>query len=129
MDRQRISSGTPWESIAGYSRALRVGNIVYVAGTTASDETGAVVGENDAHAQATYIFQKIGKALAEAGASLNDVVHTRMYLTNINDWQDIAKVHGQVFETVRPASTLLEVSKLIAPEFLVEIEVEAIIAE
>lgn len=128
MDRQRISSGTPWESFAGYSRAIRVGNAVYVAGTTASDQNGNVIGKNDPYAQAAYIFQKIDKALREANASLTDVVRTRMFVTNIDEWEEIARAHGEVFKEIRPASTLVEVSGLIAPEFLVEIEVDAIIA-
>jgi enamine deaminase RidA (YjgF/YER057c/UK114 family) len=128
MCRQRISSGTPWESIAGYSRAVRVGEYILVAGTTASDETGSVVGKGDPYVQASYILRKIGKALAEAGAGLTDVVRTRMYVTNIDDWEEIARAHGEFFAEVRPAATLVEVSRLIAPEFLVEIEADAIVA-
>jgi enamine deaminase RidA (YjgF/YER057c/UK114 family) len=128
MGRQRISSGTPWESIAGYSRAVRVGEYILVAGTTASDETGSVVGKGDPYVQASYILRKIGKALVEAGAGLTDVVRTRMYVTNIDDWEEIARAHGEFFAEVRPAATLVEVSRLIAPEFLVEIEADAIVA-
>ena len=126
-ERQNISSGTPWEAVAGYSRAVRVGNVVYVAGTTASDETGAVVSQGDAHGQAVYIFRKIERALHEAGASMADVVRTRMYVTDIRLWEEVARAHGEFFANIRPASTLVEVSALVSPEHLVEIEVEAII--
>lgn len=129
MERVNISSGTPWESIAGYSRAVRVGPFVHVAGTTAADESGSVIGANDAYAQAAYIFRKIEAALAEAGATLADVVRTRMYVTNIDDWQRVSRAHSEFFDSVRPAATLFEVSKLITPEFLVEIEVDAIITK
>ena len=127
MGRQIISSGAPWESIAGYSRAVRVGNVVHVAGTTAADSSGAVMGERDPYIQSVNIFKKIESALKEAGAGLADVVRTRMYLTDIDDWQAVARAHGEFFQDVRPAATLVEVSRLIGPEFLVEIEVEAII--
>jgi enamine deaminase RidA (YjgF/YER057c/UK114 family) len=127
MDRQLISSGAPWEAIAGYSRAVRVGSAVIVAGTTAADEEGNVIGRGDPFVQATVILEKIAKALQEAGASLEDVVRTRMFVTNIDDWQEVARAHGQVFGAVRPAATLVEVSRLIADDFLVEIEADAII--
>jgi enamine deaminase RidA (YjgF/YER057c/UK114 family) len=127
--RQNISSGTPWEAFAGYSRAVRVGNVVHVAGTTASDETGAVHGAGDPYAQAVYIFQKIERALHEAGASMSDVVRTRTYVTDIRQWEAVARAHGEVFASIRPASTLIGVDALITPEHLVEIEVEAIVED
>lgn len=129
MERQNISSGTPWESIAGYSRAVRVGRFVHVAGTTAADKNGTVVGANDPYAQAVHIFNKIETALAETGATMADVVRTRMYVTNIGDWEQISKAHSEFFGNVRPVATLVEVSKLVTPEFLVEIEVDAIITK
>lgn len=129
VKRQNVSSGTPWESIAGYSRAVRVDRFVHVAGTTAADENGTVVGVNDPYAQTVHILTKIETALAEAGAMLADVVRTRMYVTNIDDWEQVSKAHREFFGPVRPAATLLEVSKLITPEFLVEIEVDAIITK
>ena len=128
MQRQNVSTGTPWEDVVGYSRAVRVGDHVKVSGTVAADESGAVVGEGDIHAQAEYIIQKIEQALAEVGATLNDVVRTRLFVTNIADWEGLARAHGAFFGAVRPATTLVEVSRLIAPEFLVEIEAEAIIS-
>ncbi len=125
--RQLISSGAPWEDIVGYSRAVRVGNIIEVAGTTAV-ENGEVVGKDDAYAQSVCIFQKIARALEEAGASMQNVVRTRMYVTNIErDWEGIGKAHGEFLKTVKPASTMVEVQKLMTPEMLVEIEVTAIL--
>lgn len=126
--RQNITSGTKWEEIVGYSRAVRVGSIVEVAGTTAVDENGALVGAGDPYEQARYIFMKIEKALHEAGASLNDVVRTRMFVTSIAHWEAVGRAHGEVFRQIRPASTLVEVSALINPEMLVEIEAQAILA-
>ncbi len=125
--RKNISSNTPWESIVGYSRAVKVGNHVWVAGTTASDETGAVVAAGNAAEQTRYILQKIERALADAGASLRDVVRTRLYVTSIADWQAVGGVHGEFFGDIRPASTMVEVSKLIDPAHLVEIEVDAFV--
>ena len=125
-DRQLISSGTVWERKFGYSRAVRLGNMVLVAGTTAVDETGTVIGPGDPGAQALFIFQKIGRALAEAGASLQDVVRVRTFVTDISRWEDVARVQGDVFSEIRPAATLVEVSALVSPDLLVEIEVDAI---
>ncbi|MFO7323839.1 MAG: RidA family protein [Chloroflexota bacterium] len=126
-DRQNISSGTPWEAVAGYSRAVRVGNHVVVAGTTASDENGKVQGVGDPYAQTRYIIQKIERALNEAGATLNDVVRVRMFVTDISRWQEYSRAHGEFFADIRPVSTMVEVSRLIDPEHLIEIEVDAII--
>jgi enamine deaminase RidA (YjgF/YER057c/UK114 family) len=127
--RQRVSSGAPWEPIVGYSRAVRVGNHVHVAGTTATDAQGQVVGAGDPYLQARFILQKIGAALAEAGARLEDVVRTRMFVTDVSRWPDIGRAHGEVFGAIRPVTTMVQVSALIAPEYLVEIEAEAIIGE
>ena len=126
-DRKNISSGAPWESIVGYSRAVRVGNHVWVAGTTATDENGGVVGVGDAAAQTRYALQKIGRALKEAGMTFADVVRTRTFVTDIAQWEAIGRVHGEFFGEVRPAATMVEVSKLIDPAHLVEIEVDAFV--
>ena len=127
--RKLISTGTPWEAIAGYSRAVRVGSSIYVSGTTETDTTGQVHHPNDAYRQAVYIFKKIEVALQEANASLNDVVRTRVYVTNMDDIQQVTKAHHEFFENIRPANTLVEVSRLAAPEMLVEIEVDAVVSE
>lgn len=125
--RQNISSGTPWEAKVGYSRAVRVGNIVHVSGTTASDEAGNVHGIGDPYAQSVYIFKKIEGALTQAGAKLADVVRVRMYVTDISRWEEVGRAHGEVFANIRPVSTMVEVRALVSPEHMVEIEVEAII--
>jgi enamine deaminase RidA (YjgF/YER057c/UK114 family) len=128
-ERQNISSGAPWESIVGYSRAVRVGNHVWVAGTTATDETGQVVGAGDAAAQTRYILQKIESALKEAGASIADVVRTRMFVTDISQWEAIGRVHGEFFGAVRPAATMVQVARLIDPAHMIEIEVDAFVGQ
>lgn len=125
--RINISSGTKWEDIVGYSRAVRVGNIIEVAGTTSVDERGEVVGVNDPYEQTKYILQKIEKALAEAGASLKDVTRTRMFVTDISRWEEIGRAHGEFFREIKPAASMIEVKGLISPELLVEIEVTAVI--
>ena len=124
-DRKNISSGAPWESIVGYSRAVRMGNHVWVAGTTATDENGLVVGVGDAAAQTRFALQKIGRALNEAGVSFADVVRTRTFVTDISQWEAIGRVHGEFFGEIRPAATMVEIAKLIDPAHLVEIEVDA----
>lgn len=127
MKRQLISSGTPWETSVGYSRAVRVGNLIFVSGTTASDEAGQTVSVRDAYGQTQFILRKIESALHEAGASLNDVVRTRLFVTDIDRWEEIGKAHGEFFSTIHPAATMVEVSRLINSDHLVEIEVDAVI--
>jgi enamine deaminase RidA (YjgF/YER057c/UK114 family) len=127
--RINVSSGTKWEDIVGYSRAVRIGNMIEVAGTTAVDEKGQVVGAGNPAEQTKFILSKIEKALTSAGATLNDVVRTRMFVTNIADWETIGRVHGLYFKDIKPVATMVEVRSLIDPELLVEIEVTAILDE
>ena len=125
--RQNISSGGPWEEVVGYSRAVRVGDMVFVAGTTSAQPDGTVFGGDDAYLQAKRCFEIIERSLAEAGATLSDVVRTRMFVTDIGRWEEIGRAHGEYFSDVRPAATMVEVSRLLTPEMLVEIEVEAVV--
>ena len=127
--RTNYASGSKWETIVNYSRAVRVGNIVEVAGTVAVDEKNLLIGEGDPYLQTKFILQRIEAVLLQTGATLNNVVRTRLYVTDISQWQEYGRAHGEVFEMINPVTTMVEVAKLIAPEFLVEIEVTAIINE
>ena len=128
-DRTNISSGAKWEDVVGYSRAVRIGNVIEVAGTTSVDENGQVVGLNDPYEQTRFALSKIEKALQAAGAALEDVVRTRMFVTDISHWEEIGRAHGEFFRKIKPAATMVEVKALISPGLLVEIEATAILTD